>query len=216
MHRHVQNEFIDLFPSGSLSSSGSSNGKRHNYNPPPVANVNSPIRTSVSDIMNMPQPVNMNGLTSGHWSNADKQRLSNELNNPPRYHTNSNRVEGYHNGHGNGHDHGHNHGNGHNHNHAGHNHNHNNNASRPKSQEAFTPPAQSVKSGTKKIILSLVIAILGAFIFSAIAYTFSDNIFGKFGVAFFAEDGQPKLPIILLHTLLFAILIFLALWIAKC
>lgn len=183
MHRNVQKEFIDLFPSNSSSSSNR-----------PIANVKSPIRTSVNDVIKSPQHINTSSLDMGHWNNTDKHRLANNLN-----------------------QHGHN-------SHHGHNH-HSIQPSRPiptsmqnnkpKEKEKYVAPKQQIKSGYKKLFIAILISILGAFIYSAFSYTFTDNMFSRFGITLFSDDGQPKLIVVIMHTLLFALLIYLIFFFTK-
>lgn len=77
MDRNIQKEFYNLFPNGS-----------ENVETTP-ANVKSPLRTNLSEIMNNPVQPNVSQLTYGHWSNQDQQLVAQALNNPASL------VEGY-------------------------------------------------------------------------------------------------------------------------
>jgi hypothetical protein len=153
MDRNIQKEFYNLFPNGS-----------ENVDTIP-ANVKSPLRTNLSEIMNSPVQPNVSQLTYGHWSNQDKQLVAEALNNPTM-------VENY----------------------------------------RYAPVTkQEIKSAYRKIILAIIISCLGSFLFSALAYTFTDSMFSKLGYDFFTDDGMPKYSIIAIHTILFFLLIWLIL-----
>jgi hypothetical protein len=82
----------------------------------------------------------------------------------------------------------------------------------PVEEGFFSSPKKSIpkhtvsaatKDGTKKFLAILLIVFLGAFIYSAFAYTISDHLFGKLGVEFFSDTGQPGTAIIAIHSLVF-------------
>lgn len=69
--------------------------------------------------------------------------------------------------------------------------------------------SSSAKNGIRKFLAILLIVFVGAFLFSSFSYTISDTIFSKFGVQFFAEGGHPSMMIIVIHSLIFLLLIYL-------
>jgi hypothetical protein len=75
--------------------------------------------------------------------------------------------------------------------------------------------SQSIGAGSttasKKFLAVLLIVFLGAFLFSSFAYTFSHAFTSKFGLQFFTDDGQPMMPVIVIHSLIFFGLIYLVL-----
>jgi hypothetical protein len=75
--------------------------------------------------------------------------------------------------------------------------------------------SQSIGAGSntasKKFLVVLLIVFLGAFLFSSFAYTFSHALTSKVGLQFFTDDGQPMMPVIVIHSLIFLGLIYLVL-----
>ena len=69
--------------------------------------------------------------------------------------------------------------------------------------------SESSKQGTKKFLAILLITFVGALIYSALAYTVTDSLFGKMGIEFFSETGQPGPAIIAIHSLVFLSLTYL-------
>ena len=76
-------------------------------------------------------------------------------------------------------------------------------------------PRQSMspadKSSTKKFLAIFLITILGAIVYSAFMYTLSDKITSGLNLNFFAETGQPGAVIMLIHSLIFLVLIYIIL-----
>lgn len=62
---------------------------------------------------------------------------------------------------------------------------------------------------SKKIIIAIIISFIAAFLFSTIAYTFSDNITSGISLNLFDKDGQPGNIIIIIHTIILSLFVFL-------
>lgn len=69
-----------------------------------------------------------------------------------------------------------------------------------------TPP-----SPVRKILISILITLIAAFIFSSYLFTQTDKIFTSFfGLNFFDTDGHPMYPIIAFHSVVFfCVIIFI-------
>ncbi len=82
------------------------------------------------------------------------------------------------------------------------------------SKEGFTPK-QAIKPVFKKLLVTLFIAAVGAFLYSAFAYTFTDHITSGLELSLFNTHGQPSVTVIILHTIIFSVLIYIILTITK-
>jgi len=69
--------------------------------------------------------------------------------------------------------------------------------------------SQPVSAKVKKLLAILLIAAFGAFIYSIIAYTISEDLFGKFGFSLVTKDGLPKMTLIIIHTVIFICYLYL-------
>lgn len=85
--------------------------------------------------------------------------------------------------------------------------------------DSYTLPNYSVKSKesfweannqhiTKFFIISLIV-FFGSFMYSSFMYTLSDRIFSKYDIQLFSVKGEPSFVIIVIHSLIFFILIYL-------
>lgn len=74
------------------------------------------------------------------------------------------------------------------------------------------PQSQTEHSKTKKIMTILLIAIFGAVMYSANAYTQSDHIFGTMGFELFDQEfGDPGFIVMGIHTFIFSLIIWIIL-----
>ena len=82
------------------------------------------------------------------------------------------------------------------------------------SQEFYNAQNQNVNGNQKpklwirKLVIAFLIGCVGAIVYSTFAYTFCDNIFDNCSITLFADDGQPKITVIALHTLIFILAIY--------
>jgi hypothetical protein len=63
-------------------------------------------------------------------------------------------------------------------------------------------------SSSKKLLTTIIIVIIGLFIYSSMAYTFTDNIFDNFNLELFSPNGSPGIIIVLIHSIIFLIITY--------
>lgn len=68
---------------------------------------------------------------------------------------------------------------------------------------------KSSMSGTKKLMLSILLAIFAMLTFSSMAYSFSDSLASKWKIDLFNTDGEPKISAICIHTMAYMFIVFI-------
>lgn len=96
-------------------------------------------------------------------------------------------------------------------NHQHHNHQHDNHNHH---RQSLTDPPEKKNTMAviwKKIIIAIVISSIGSFIYSKIAYHFTEGLHSSFTTS----NGDPSCILIGIHTILFALLIYAILMFAN-
>lgn len=83
--------------------------------------------------------------------------------------------------------------------------------------ENYNVPMPSIKKatmndGSKRLWMIIIITLLGAFIFSSYAYSFTDHVAGGLSMDLFSKDGEPSILAVAIHVVIFAIVIYATLY----